>query len=244
MAFTHNSTLAPKEPSWGTVDKTALPDLAFADHGEPGKKSTRSYPHHFISGGSAKDKDGIYTTGTMYLHAGGLNAAWAAAQGARSGAKASSAVISHLQTHRKALGLDKPKTEQEEPAITTLDLVQDRVWAMHPGKLEEVEAFISARLEGREMPDLDALKGKSGNKNEDSYQNINGVAVIPVFGVMAKRMNMMTQFSGGTSTELLQRDIGKAMADPSVESLVLNVDSPGGTVDGMPELADFVERVR
>jgi len=54
------------------------------------------------------DKDtGIYTDGDMYLHKGGLNAAWAAAQGARTGKKASTDVISHLNKHRKALGLTK-----------------------------------------------------------------------------------------------------------------------------------------
>jgi hypothetical protein len=43
----------------------------------------------------------------MYLHQGGLNAAWAAANGARSGQKASQAVLDHLQAHRKALGMDE-----------------------------------------------------------------------------------------------------------------------------------------
>ena len=85
MAFSHNSKTSDSEPNWGSVDKTALPRNAHADQGEAGKKSTWSYPHHWISGGTQKDDDGIWINGTMYLHEGGLNAAWAAAQGARSG---------------------------------------------------------------------------------------------------------------------------------------------------------------
>lgn len=104
LNFSHNSTLADSEPSWGGVDKTALPQLAFADHGEPDKKSTWGYPHHWISGGSAKDDQGIWTNGTMYLHEGGLNAAWAAANGAHTGQQASAAVKAHLNAHRSALG--------------------------------------------------------------------------------------------------------------------------------------------
>lgn len=107
MAHTHNSKTADTEPAWSAVDKTALPRVAFADMGEPDKKSTWRYPHHWVRGGTRKDEDGIWTDGDMYLHRGGLNAAWAAAQGARSGEKAPAAVIDHLRQHRKALGLEE-----------------------------------------------------------------------------------------------------------------------------------------
>lgn len=106
LNFSHNNTVADNEPAWGDVDKTSLPRNAFADQGEADKKSTWKYPHHWIKGGGNKDENGIYTTGTMYLHKGGLNAAWSAAQGGRSGQEASQAVKSHLNAHRKALGLE------------------------------------------------------------------------------------------------------------------------------------------
>jgi len=104
MAMRHNSNLADSEPAWGDVDKTRLPRAAFADGGEPDAKSTWGYPHHWVQDGGDLDEDGIYTSGTMYLHRGGLNAAWSAAQGGRSGEKASAAITSHLQAHRRAVG--------------------------------------------------------------------------------------------------------------------------------------------
>jgi len=103
MPLTHNSKLADDEPDWGSVDKTKLPRNAFADQGDPDRKSTWSYPHHWVKNGTVGD-EGVYVDGDMYLHKGGLNAAWASAQGARSGEKASQAVIDHLQKHRNALG--------------------------------------------------------------------------------------------------------------------------------------------
>jgi ATP-dependent protease ClpP protease subunit len=109
MAFRHNSTLADREPDWGTVDKSRLPRAAFADPGEEGQKSTWKYPHHWIQNGGDPDENGIWTTGTMYLHGGGLDAAWSAAQGGRTGQKAAPAVIDRLQAHRKALGKDEGK---------------------------------------------------------------------------------------------------------------------------------------
>jgi ClpP class serine protease len=45
-------------------------------------------------------------------------------------------------------------------------------------------------------------------------------------------MNLMSQVSGGTSTELFARDVKAALNDPAVQSIVLLVDSPGGAVGG------------
>ncbi|HUV95817.1 MAG TPA: hypothetical protein VMX14_13460 [Anaerolineae bacterium] len=98
MALTHNSNVADSEPTWSEVDKNNLPNSAFAD------REARRYPHHWVQNGGDPDDDGRYTTGMMYLHEGGLNAAWSAAQGGRSGEAASNEIKSHLQTHRKALG--------------------------------------------------------------------------------------------------------------------------------------------
>jgi len=116
---THNSNMMDSEPSWASVEKESLPREAFAEIGEPDKKSTWGFPHHFISEGSEKDDNGIWTNGTMFLHKGGLNAAWAAAQGARSGQEASQAVKDHLQAHRKAIGI----ADEDEKAMKSLSQV-------------------------------------------------------------------------------------------------------------------------
>ena len=86
--FSQNSELREDEPDWSELDKTPLPWEAFANWSSMNKdkKSTWKYPHHYIVSG--KEEDGIFTSGTMYLHKAGLNAAWAASQGSRSGKKA------------------------------------------------------------------------------------------------------------------------------------------------------------
>ena len=101
--FPDTSELREKEPDWSELDKTSLPWQSFANYTsmDKDKKSTWKYPHHYIVDG--KKEDGIYTSGTMYLNRAGLNAAWAAAQGARSGKKAKPEIIDHLQKHRKAI---------------------------------------------------------------------------------------------------------------------------------------------
>jgi hypothetical protein len=102
MSFTHNSKTSKDEGDWASVDKNALPDVAFCP-----PDADRKYPHHWVEGGGNKDKAGHYTTGTMYLHRQGLGAALAAAHGARSGQEASPEVISHLEAHEKAIKDEK-----------------------------------------------------------------------------------------------------------------------------------------
>ncbi len=147
-AFVHNSTCADNEPEWGSIDKSKLPRAAFARQGEPDKKSTWGFPHHWVSGGSKTDDMGCYTDGTMYLHRGGLGAAWAAANGARGGEKAEKAVLDHLDAHRKAIGMGEHQKEKGEKAMDVI--TKDQFKAAYPDLFTEIdkEAFERGIAEG------------------------------------------------------------------------------------------------
>lgn len=68
-----------------------------------------------------------------------------------------------------------------------------------------------------------------------------GVAVIDVNGVIAKRMNLFEEMCfGGTSTEMLLKDFTTAVESVNVESIVLNIDSPGGEAFGINELSQAI----
>jgi len=55
---------------------------------------------------------------------------------------------------------------------------------------------------------------------------------------------MLSDISGGTSTEKFADSFRQAVADPAIKAIVLEVDSPGGQVDGVPELADEIAAAR
>jgi signal peptide peptidase SppA len=73
-----------------------------------------------------------------------------------------------------------------------------------------------------------------------SVESLNGVSVIPIHGVMAKRMNMFQEISGGVSTEQASAEFLSALEDPGVKAIVFDIDSPGGVVNGSFQLADLV----
>lgn len=115
-------------------------------------------------------------------------------------------------------------------------------WAITEGKLLEIQEIYRSHLQGPKI-DIAAVEARIGRPlaNEPApYEVIDGVAVLPIEGVIAKRMNLFSQISGGVSTELIARDLRAALADPAVHSIILAIDSPGGTVDGTQTLANAV----
>jgi signal peptide peptidase SppA len=120
-------------------------------------------------------------------------------------------------------------------------------WAIEPSKLLEIRAVYETHLRGEKI-DLKAVEAQLGRPlaNEPKpYQVLDGgVAVVPMIGVLAKRANLFMQISGGTSTRIIGNHLAQAAADPQVASIILEVDSPGGHVDGVVELVEQVRDVR
>jgi ClpP class serine protease len=52
--------------------------------------------------------------------------------------------------------------------------------------------------------------------------------------------NMFTEISGATSIQQLATDFRTALDDPKIDSIVLEIDSPGGEVSGVSEFAEQV----
>lgn len=119
-------------------------------------------------------------------------------------------------------------------------------WAIMPEKLVELKHIYETHLKGEkiDIKALEARVGKPLDNRPQGYEVIDGVAIISIDGVIAKRMNLFTQISGGVSTDLLARDFKAALNDPSVKAIVLVIDSPGGTVDGTVDIARLVYESR
>jgi len=182
MAFKHNSELHKPEISWSKVDKTKLPNLAFAYIGDPDKKSERKYPHHWVIDGKLDKKKDIYIDGTLYLHEGGLHAAWAAAMGARSGKKAPADVISHLQDHRNDLKENEEKEEdvlkQENivKVINTVYYLHDALKGLH--NINEIKSYAESQGVENLKPiaqDLLGLGSVITDEIESTCENLNNI---------------------------------------------------------------------
>lgn len=115
-------------------------------------------------------------------------------------------------------------------------------WAITPEMYMEIQAIYSRHLRG-EKADLAAIEASLGRKLKNRtkrYEVKDGVAILPLVGVVAKRANIFMRISGGVSTEIFSRDYASAMDNPDVKALVIDMDTPGGTVDGTPDVAEQI----
>jgi signal peptide peptidase SppA len=71
-----------------------------------------------------------------------------------------------------------------------------------------------------------------------------GVAIIPVHGVLVSRSMQMNPCETMTSYEQIRVQVQAALADPAVEQIAFDIDSPGGSTTGCYELADFLFEAR
>jgi signal peptide peptidase SppA len=71
-----------------------------------------------------------------------------------------------------------------------------------------------------------------------------GIAVIEIVGPMIKTPDWVDAMFGFTSTAGIRQAVEAAGADPAIAAIVLRVDSPGGSVDGMAELGDAIWEAR
>lgn len=119
-------------------------------------------------------------------------------------------------------------------------------WVLTPEYVDIVDQVISARLMGGKLDasQFEARGSSTASGRTRPYAIVDGVAVIEAVGVMGKRMDMFSAWSGGISTQRLQLLIAEALDDPAVDAIVISVDSPGGAVDGIMQLGQWLTRIR
>jgi signal peptide peptidase SppA len=119
-------------------------------------------------------------------------------------------------------------------------------WAIQPEKLIEIRGIYETHLRGEKI-DLRAVEARLGAplaNEQKPYAVVGSVAIVPLIGVLAKRANLFMQISGGTSTQIVGDWLAQAAADPKVSAVVLEIDSPGGQVDGVQQLAEQIRQIR
>jgi len=120
-------------------------------------------------------------------------------------------------------------------------MVFNHPWAVHPDTMGTIVEILSGRMAGMGFSAeeiehrLEAAASKNGPRQGPRKDS--AVAVLPIYGVINPRAGMLAQTSGGTSVESLRAHVRAVLDDPEVHALVFDIDSPGGDVAGVPELA-------
>jgi signal peptide peptidase SppA len=120
-----------------------------------------------------------------------------------------------------------------------------QAWAMMPDKLAALMDVVQIRASGAVIhADTIAQHREAAAARRAATPQGGAVSVIPIYGTISQRMNMMSDMSGGASTEQIGAAFDAAMNNPQVSAIVLDIDSPGGSVSGVPELAAKIKAAR
>lgn len=111
-----------------------------------------------------------------------------------------------------------------------INAMNSSVWAIQPEKMEMIMNMLSIRLAGGPIPEFEAAAPRPQRRTEGK------VVVLPMVGTMTQRANMMTEHSGMLSTDTVGKMIESLSNDPSIKSIILDIDSPGGSMFGLEEL--------
>lgn len=102
-------------------------------------------------------------------------------------------------------------------------------------------ADYSARLDKYAFSDVLA---KLLGERPVAYVTPEGVGVIPIDGPIGRGVSPLEAMLGATDVNAISEAIVAFEADPSVKKVAFRVNSPGGTVAGVPELAAKIRRMK
>ena len=126
----------------------------------------------------------------------------------------------------------------EIKATKTIDIFS-QPWAISPDGLESI---ITVQNE----IDYSALMAKPGEWSTEGENIImrDSVAILPIMGPILRHDSFLSMFFQMASLSVLAKDFKSAMDSDKVDSIILNIDSPGGQVSGINEFAQMVYEAR
>jgi signal peptide peptidase SppA len=117
-------------------------------------------------------------------------------------------------------------------------------WFIERAKLEAILGFLELKASGGGPSDEKLAEVRAASAARSVARTTGAVAVLPLFGVISHRANMMQDISGGTSIDKFTSAFRQAVNDPNIKAIVLDIDSPGGSTDGVDELSAEIFQAR
>ena len=143
--------------------------------------------------------------------------------------------------------IDEMDCEHGLPNV--LEYLQQTAWALEPGVMQRMLSVFGRRMNGVRLSD-DEVRVVTGRGPADrgrpsdsaGYQVAGSDAIVPITGILAKHSRMVngTSQPRGTSLVAIEEDLSRALGDPAVRRIVLRIDSPGGSVEGLCDAGDRI----
>ena len=134
-----------------------------------------------------------------------------------------------------------PRTKRKRSKIAKLRacLFDGKPWSI-------MHSALSVMTDAFEVGDIGAIEASLtfGSEVDSETKIVNGVAVIPVTGVLRDEVDYMVRYGYATSYQLLEREIRQAVENAQVKAVVLFMGTPGGSAIGCKRVADTILSLR
>ena len=117
-------------------------------------------------------------------------------------------------------------------------MVASKTWAMRRDLVERLADVVPSYAT---IDQVEALQPRGQGYTTPP----GGVAVVDLMGmIMPEASGLFALLFGAAGLNTFQTELRHAIADPDVKAVVMNVDSPGGLVDHVPETAAMIRQAR
>lgn len=117
------------------------------------------------------------------------------------------------------------------------------IWSILPDELNRIQQayqsyLTSERGEGRGLSGV--IDDRFLKKVPETFFIDGGIGVLQIEGVITPKSDIWSFLFGGSTVEVMTRDLKTLLGMDEVKAIVLDIDSPGGNVNGIQEFADMV----
>jgi signal peptide peptidase SppA len=120
-----------------------------------------------------------------------------------------------------------------------IEKVYREPWLVKPSVHHSIQSTLLAALNGER---IHADYEDDNETDEQPYYNEGGVSIVPISGIIGKHLSLMETSCGGVDVDTVSLALDAAVLDESTSRILLYFDTGGGTVTGVPELAERISQ--
>lgn len=120
-------------------------------------------------------------------------------------------------------------------------------WFIHPQKAEQIIAMLELRAANGPLvrdPAVPLGSAPLAAEQREQSEGASNVHVLRLHGTIMPRTDLDLSAPGGASLEAFQTNFKQAAADEGARAIILDVDSPGGQVDLVPETVSMINAAK
>lgn len=123
-------------------------------------------------------------------------------------------------------------------------MYNDLYWNLHPGAESDAGRCIASYARYCVEHEIDAGVVSDAHRDGLPIRVDSGVAVISIMGIMVRSAGPIARLFGLVGTDSLRLALEAALDDDDVDQVLLRMDSPGGSISGLSELADVINSAK